>query len=60
MGILEDIRAYKNNDPAARSAVEILLLYNGLHATLHYRLAHWLHTHGLKFPARLSFRSKSK
>ena len=53
MGILEDIRAYKNNDPAARSAVEILLLYNGLHATLHYRLAHWLHTHGLKFPARL-------
>ena len=52
MGILEDIRAYKNNDPAARSAVEILLLYNGLHATLHYRLAHWLHTHGLKFPAR--------
>ena len=53
MGILEDIRAYKNNDPAARSAVEILLLYNGLHATLHYRLAHWLHTHGLKFHARL-------
>lgn len=53
MGILEDIRAYKNNDPAARSAVEILLLYNGLHATLHYRLAHWLHIHGLKFPARL-------
>ena len=53
MGILEDIRAYKNNDPAARSAVEILLLYNGLHATLHYRFAHWLHTHGLKFPARL-------
>ena len=53
MGILEDIRAYKNNDPAARSAVEILLLYNGLHATLHYRFAHWLHIHGLKFPARL-------
>lgn len=53
MGILEDIRAYKNNDPAARSAVEILLLYNGLHATIHYRIAHWLHIHGLKFPARL-------
>ncbi len=53
MAILEDIRAYRRNDPAARSAVEVLLLYNGLHATLHYRLAHFLHTHGMKFLARL-------
>ena len=53
MGLLEDIRAYKRNDPAARSAVEVLLLYNGLHATLHYRMTHWLHTHGMKFFARL-------
>ena len=53
MGLIEDIRAYKRNDPAARSAVEVLLLYNGLHATLHYRMAHWLHTHGMKFFARL-------
>ena len=53
MRLLEDIRAYKRNDPAARSAVEVLLLYNGLHATLHYRMAHWLHTHGMKFFARL-------
>ena len=53
MGLIEDIRAYKRNDPAARSAVEVLLLYNGLHATLHYRMAHWLHAHGMKFFARL-------
>ena len=53
MGIVEDIRAYKRNDPAARSALEIFFLYNGFHATLHYRIAHWLHTHGLKFLARL-------
>ena len=50
--ILEDIRAYKRNDPAARSALEILLLYNGLHATIDYRIAHWLHVRGLRFLAR--------
>ena len=52
MHILEDIRAYKRNDPAARSALEILLLYNGLHATIDYRIAHWLHYHGCRFLAR--------
>ena len=39
--LLEDIRAYKRNDPAARSAIEVVLLYNGLHATIDYRIAHW-------------------
>lgn len=53
MHILEDIRAYKRNDPAAKSGLEILLLYNGLHATIHYRLAHWLHLHHCRFLARL-------
>ena len=53
MHILEDIRAYKKNDPAAKSGLEILLLYNGLHATIHYRMAHWLHTHKMRFTARL-------
>lgn len=52
MHILEDIRAYKRNDPAAHSSVEILLLYNGLHATIHYRMAHWLHLHHMRFLAR--------
>lgn len=52
MHILEDIRAYKKNDPAARSGIEIFLLYNGLHATINYRIAHWLHTHHCRFLAR--------
>ena len=47
--LLEDIRAYKRNDPAARSAIEVVLLYNGLHATIDYRIAHWL------LPASLLF-----
>ena len=53
MHILEDIRAYKKNDPAARSGMEIFLLYNGLHATINYRIAHWLHLHHCRFLARL-------
>ena len=53
MHILEDIRAYKKNDPAARSGIEIFLLYNGLHATINYRVAHWLHLHHCRFLARL-------
>ncbi len=52
MRIVEDIRAYKRNDPAAKSAVQILLLYNGLHATFWYRIAHWLHLHKCRFLAR--------
>ena len=52
MHLLEDIRAYKHNDPAARSVAEVLLLYNGLHATIDYRIAHWLHIHHLHFLAR--------
>ena len=52
MHLLEEIRAYKKNDPAARSAIEVMLLYNGLHATIDYRIAHWLHYHGCRFLAR--------
>ena len=52
MHLIEDIRAYQRNDPAARSAMEILLLYNGLHATIDYRIAHWLLRHHCRFLAR--------
>ena len=52
MHLIEDIRAYQRNDPAARSAVEILLLYTGLHATIDYRIAHWLLRHHCRFLAR--------
>jgi len=38
----EEIRAVKERDPAAKSAVEVLLLYPGLHALVIYRIAHKL------------------
>ena len=52
MHLLEDIRAYKKNDPAARSAIEVMLLYNGLHATIDYRIAHWFYRRRCFFLAR--------
>jgi len=52
MHLFETIRAYQKNDPAARSGIEIFLLYPGLHATINYRIAHWLHTHHCRFLAR--------
>lgn len=50
--IREDIAAAKLRDPAARSSVEIAVLYSGLHAIWSYRVAHRLWTRRLRFPAR--------
>ena len=47
------IRAYQARDPAARSALEVLLLYPGLKAVRSHRRAHWCYTHGLMFLARV-------
>ena len=49
----ELVAAYKARDPAARSTLEILLLYPGVRALRSYRRAHWCHEHGLKFLARM-------
>ena len=48
----ETIAAYKARDPAARSSLEILLLYPGLKAVRSHRRAHWCYEHNLKFLAR--------
>ncbi len=48
-GLLE---AYQRRDPAARSKLEILLLYPGVHAIINHRIAHWLYCRRLKFLAR--------
>ena len=49
----ETINAYKSRDPAARSTLEVLLLYPGLKAVRSHRRAHWCYTHGLLFLARM-------
>lgn len=48
----EDIKAYRERDPAARSDLEVLFLYPGFRAVRMYRLAHKLYTLGFKFAAR--------
>jgi len=48
----EDIQAIYAKDPAARSTLEILICYPGLHALWFHRRAHWLRAHNLKFCAR--------
>ncbi len=47
-----DIQAALDRDPAARSALEVLLCYPGLHALYFHRLAHWFWNHRLKTVAR--------
>lgn len=50
--IREDVEAVRERDPAARSDVEVLLLYSGVHAILAYRVAHKLYLGKKFFPAR--------
>lgn len=47
-----DIDSVKERDPAARSTLEILLVYSGLHAIWVHRITHWLWIHKLKLAAR--------
>ena len=48
-----DIKAVQERDPAARSALEVLLLYQGIHALIWHRFAHWFYNHKMLFIARL-------
>jgi serine O-acetyltransferase len=51
--IKEDIKAVKERDPAAKSTLEVLLCYPGLHALLCHRFAHFLYRHGLVLLPRI-------
>lgn len=46
------LAAYQRRDPAARSKLEVFLLYPGVHAVLYHRVAHWLYVRRRFFPAR--------
>ncbi|MBU6498864.1 MAG: serine O-acetyltransferase [Rhodospirillales bacterium] len=53
MFLRETVRAYREKDPAARSDLEVLLCYPGLHALLWHRMAHAVWRRGLRLPGRL-------
>jgi serine O-acetyltransferase len=52
--IREQIDTIFREDPAARSVVEVLICYPGLHAILLHRAAHWLYRKNLKLIARIT------
>ncbi|MGD7046420.1 serine O-acetyltransferase [Jeotgalibacillus proteolyticus] len=51
--VKEDIETVFDQDPAARSAIEIILTYSGLHAIWGYRVAHVFYRRKLYFIARV-------
>lgn len=48
-----DINRVLENDPAARSGLEVFLLYPSIHALMWYRIAHVFYNHRMFFMARL-------
>ena len=50
--IILDVKTAKKMDPAAKSYAEILFLYQGGHALITYRIAHWLYIRKHFFLAR--------
>src|SRR5215469_1715556 len=54
MFLRETIRTYRERDPAARSSLEVLLCYPGLHAVMWHALSHWLWRHKLRLLGRFS------
>ena len=47
-----DVRAAMDHDPAARSALEVIICYPGVHALAGHRASHWLWRHRAQLPAR--------
>ena len=48
-----DLQKVMDNDPAARSKIEVLLLYPCIHALIAYRCSHFFYKHKRFFIARL-------
>lgn len=53
MGLLNDARSIAQRDPAAKSTLEVVLLYPGFHALIYHRISHWFYKKRLLFIARL-------
>ena len=49
--IREDIKTVFAKDPAARSTLEVLLCYSGLHAIWAHRVNHFLWNHKMRLLA---------
>lgn len=52
-GLINDAKLIASRDPAAKSALEVILLYPGFHVLVYHKLAHWLYKKKRYFIARL-------
>ena len=57
MGVIsrlrQDVQAIMERDPAAKSAIEVVLCYPSFHAIIMHRIAHWFYKHKLALLPRL-------
>lgn len=51
--LLEDAKNIVNKDPAAKNVLTVILLYQGFHILIFYRIGHWFYYHRFIFVARL-------
>ena len=51
-GLIADAKLIASRDPAAKSTVEVVLLYPGFHALFYHRMAHWFYKKKRFFIAR--------
>ncbi|MES9813443.1 MAG: serine O-acetyltransferase [Candidatus Thiodiazotropha sp.] len=51
--IREDVACVFQRDPAARTRIEVITTYPGVHAIMLYRMANWLWLRGWRYPPRL-------
>ncbi len=52
--VKEDIKAVFDRDPAARSSLEVIFCYPGLHAVWFHRISNWFWLNGFYFIARFT------
>ena len=51
--IKEDAKNIQEKDPAAKSLIQVIILYPGFHILIYYRISHFLYKHKRYFLARL-------
>jgi len=51
-GLINDARLIATRDPAAKSIIEVVLLYPGFHALVYHKMAHWFYKKRRFFIAR--------
>lgn len=51
--LYDDAKNIQKKDPAARNILEVIILYQGFHVLVYYRIAHFFYYHRFYFIARL-------